>query len=209
MKNEKKEKKKIKVSDIIIDIILALALVLLGFAIVISFKFKENPEDAYLLGYKPIYILTGSMEPTLKEKGVCIVKQSTYDDVDVGDIIMYTIDEKTITHRIVEKTNEGIRTKGDNNDVNDAYLLQDENVKAKVVLTLNFTAIIMNDLASGPIGYIKWIGYPVFVIIVIIVAKKILKKLLNKEKSDEDSDDADDNTNIKQISDTTEDSKNE
>lgn len=187
MKSEKKDKskKKIKISDIIIDIILALSLVVLGFAIVISFKFKENPEDAYLMGYKPVYILTGSMEPTLREKGICIVKQATYDNVDIGDIIMYTIDDKTITHRIVEKTNEGIRTKGDNNDVNDAYLLQDENIKAKVIFTMNFTATIINDLSSGPMGYVKWIGYPVFVIVMIIVLKKIIKKILTKDDKED------------------------
>lgn len=179
-----KEKKKIKIGDIIIDIILAFALIILGVSIVVAFKFKENPEDAYLFGYKPVYILTGSMEPTLREKGICIVKQTTYDDVDVGDIIMYQIDEKTITHRIVEKTDEGIRTKGDNNNVEDAYLLQDENVKAKVVLIFNFTATIINDLQSGPMGYVKWIGYPIFVIVIIVGTTKIIKKIKNSKDDD-------------------------
>lgn len=179
------KKKKVKISDIIVNIILILALVILGISIFVAFKFKENPEDAYLFGYKPVYILTGSMEPTLREKGICIVEKASYDDVKVGDIIMYQVDEKTITHRIVEKTDEGIRTKGDNNNVEDAYLLTDENIKAKVVLVFNFTATIINDLQSGPMGYVKWIGYPVFVIIIIIGTTKIVKKIKNSKDTNE------------------------
>ena len=116
-----KKEKKFKLGDVILNIVVALAFLFLGMSIIIGVKFKENPEDAYLLGYKPVYILTGSMEPTLREKGVCIVKKISYDDVKVGDMIMFTIDEKTITHRVISKTEEGIRTKGDNNDVDDAF----------------------------------------------------------------------------------------
>jgi len=170
-------KEKVKLGDIIVNILLVLSLCLLGAAIIVSFKFKENPEEAFLFGYKPVYILTGSMEPTLKEKGVCIVKKCTYDEVDVDDILMYQIEDKTITHRVVEKTNDGIRTKGDNNDVQDAYLLGPENVKAKVVIIFNFTSTIINDLNSGFMGYVKWVIFPVFVILVICFVPKLIKKI--------------------------------
>lgn len=186
MSKKQKNSKKISIKDIIVDIFLALALVILGLSIFTAFKYKENPEDAYIFGYKPVYILTGSMEPTLREKGVCIVKQTTYDEVDVDDILMYKVDEKTITHRVIEKTEEGIRTKGDNNDVDDAYLLHEENVKAKVVCILNFTSTIINDLESGPRGYIKWIGFPIFAIVIIVVAKKVIIKILKSIDDDEE-----------------------
>jgi signal peptidase len=126
------------------------------------------------------------MEPTLREKSVCIVKQSTYDEVDVGDIIMYTIEEKTITHRIVDKTEDGIRTRGDNNNVQDAYLIQPDQINGKVVMVFNFTATIINDLQSGVYGYVKWIGFPIFSIVVIVVTVKVIKKILNSGDDDED-----------------------
>lgn len=180
----KKTKTRKKIGDIIINIILILSFVVLGLAIVTAVKYKENPEDAYLFGYKPVYVMTGSMEPTLREKGICIVQKTDYDSVDVDDIIMYQIDDKIITHRIIEKTEEGIRTKGDNNNVNDAYLLQEENVLAEVVCIFNFTATIVNDFQAGPIGFIKWIGYPIFIIVVIVVATKIIKRILKKEEKE-------------------------
>ena len=167
-----------KVVNVIINCIFVLAVLFLIISVKTAYDFKSNPEDAYVFGYKPVYILTGSMEPTLREKGVCVVKKATYDEVDVGDIIMYTIEDKTITHRIVEKTEEGIRTKGDNNDVNDAYLLQEENIRAKVICAFNFTATIINDLEGGIMGYVKWIFYPVFVLVVVWGTIKLVKKIV-------------------------------
>lgn len=170
-------KKKSSVWDVIVNILLVLSFGVLILAVITAMKFKENPEEAFLFGYKPVYILTGSMEPTLREKGICVVKQCGYDDVEVNDIIMYQIEDKTITHRVVEKTEEGIRTKGDNNDVQDAYLLGEENVKAKVVAIFNITAVIINDLHMGAIGYIKWIGFPLMIIAIIIFFPKIVRKI--------------------------------
>jgi len=191
--SEEVKNKASKIGDIILNVLLVVVLGILVASIFIAVKFKENPDNAYLFGYRPLYILTGSMEPTLKEKGVCFVKKATYDEVEVGDIITYKIGEKTITHRIIEKTAEGIRTKGDNNNIEDTYLLQPENIQAKVVLIINATAYIINDLQRGPIGYIKWIFFPIFVVGVIIALVKGIKyinklDLDNEGKKDENSD---------------------
>lgn len=180
-----KNKKKTSVGDVIVNILLIASLVILACAIFIAYKFKENPQEAYLFGYKPIYVLTGSMEPTMREKSVCIVKKATYDEVDVDDIIMYEVEDKSITHRIIEKTEEGIRTKGDNNNVEDAYTLTDENVRAKVVFRLNFIADVVNDCMSGPRGYVKWVGFPIFALIVLFGTPKVVKKILASDKFDD------------------------
>ena len=174
-----------KIGDIILNIVLGIVLVILGISIFTAVKFKENPEEAYLFGYRPLYILTGSMEPALKEKGICIVKRATYDEIEVDDIITYMVGEKTITHRVIEITEDGIRTKGDNNNVEDAYLLKPENIQAKVVFIFNGSAYIINDLQRGPIGYIKWICFPIFVVGVIVALVKGIKYILKME--DEES----------------------
>lgn len=189
MAKKDKPKKKVKISDILVNILLVLALAVLALAITVAYKFKENPEEAYLFGYKPVYILTGSMEPTLREKGVCIVHKCGYDEVEVDDIIMYQVEDKMITHRVVEKTEEGIRTKGDNNDVQDAYLLGPENIRGKVVAKLNITAVIINDFNRGAIGVVKWIGFPIFVILIITFTPKLIKKIWELPE-DEDSGDS-------------------
>lgn len=175
----------------ITNILVVLSIALLAFSCFTAYQFKENPEDAYLFGYKPVFILTGSMEPTLKVNGVAIVEKATYDEVEVGDIIMYQVGDKMITHRIIEKTEDGITTKGDNNNTQDAYLLTEENVKAKVVSIWNWTSIPLNDIfpdgMNGDMntrGLVKWIGFPIFVIIVLKVFFFIVKKINKMDDED-------------------------
>ena len=100
--------------------IMFLSVALLAFAIYTSYQYKDNPKDAYLFGYKPVLVLTGSMEPTLKVNGLAIVQKTNYNNVEINDIIMYELDDKLITHRVIEKTDDGIVTKGDNNNAPDS-----------------------------------------------------------------------------------------
>ena len=182
--------------DAISNILVVLSVLLLVFSIFTAYQFRENPEEAYLFGYKPVFILTGSMEPTLKVNGVAIVERTTYDDVEEGDIIMYEIGDKMITHRIMSKTAQGITTKGDNNNTQDAYLLTEENIKAKVVSIWNWTAKPMNDICPDGFGngvdyrgIVKWVGFPVFVIVVLKVLFFVIKKInqMEDEKKEEEA----------------------
>lgn len=104
-----------------------------------------------LLGYQPVYVKTGSMEPAIRESAIILTKQvNSMDDIEVGDIITYTVWDETgreliITHRIYEILEDGrIVTKGDNNRVTDSYYLTIDNVKAKTVCIWNKTADIVN-----------------------------------------------------------------
>lgn len=82
---------------------------------------------AYFCGIEPFVIESGSMEPTLKTGSVCFVnKKAQYEAVKVGDVIAFDIGSGTrATHRAVSITDEGIKTKGDNNQ------LEDENIVTK------------------------------------------------------------------------------
>lgn len=174
-----KEKKSVGaiIRDTIVNIIMVLSIILFAIALYSGYINQDNPDEAFLLGYKPVYVMTGSMEPTLKVNGVVIIKQIDYDDVQVDDIIMYEIDDKMITHRVVEITDEGIRTKGDNNNVKDAYLLQPENIKGKAVAIWNWTATIVNKFSttSGRTQLIILAALVVFLILFIIGISIILK----------------------------------
>lgn len=182
-----------KTVNVITDILLIAALTVLVLSAYLAHQYKANPENAYLFGYKPILVLTGSMEPTMMTNSVCIAKKTTYDEVQVGDIMMYQIEDKLITHRIVSKTDEGITTKGDNNNSEDSYLLTKDHVRAKVVYVANWTASIVNDLQTTQ-GKIKWIVFPISVLVILGVLIHVIKKILrepeeperNKDKNPED-----------------------
>lgn len=170
--NDRKEKKKRTVFQIIMDtiinIIMVIAILLFVLAILTIYNHKDNPNEAFLLGYKPVYVMTGSMEPTLKVNGIVIIKEAEYDEINIDDIIMYEIDDKMITHRVVDISDEGIRTKGDNNNVQDAYLLQPENIRGKAVAIWNWTATIVNKWKT-PQGKTQIIMIAVFVVCVILL----------------------------------------
>lgn len=169
------------VLNTLINILVIISISLLGLSIYTVVKNEDTPEKSFLFGYKPVYVLTGSMEPTMMVDSLAIVKQASFDDVKVNDIIMYEIDDKMITHRIVEKTQEGIRTKGDNNNVQDAYLLTEENIKGKVVYTMNWVSNVVNTLKAKS-GRIKYVYFPLFVIIIVVITFKAIARIINGPK---------------------------
>lgn len=170
------------IRDTIVNIIMVLSILIFALALYSGYVHRDNPNEAFLLGYKPVYVMTGSMEPTLKVNGLVIIKQIEYDDVQVDDIIMYEIDEKMITHRVIEITDEGIRTKGDNNNVKDAYILKPENIKGKAVAIWNWTAVIANKMSTAR-GRTQLIifGALFICLILFIIGISIILKSKNKQ----------------------------
>lgn len=172
--------KKKDISTIIINVVLIFSLSLLAFAGYTAIRNRNSPEDAYILGLKPIYIQTGSMEPTLRTGSLAIVKKTDFDDCKVNDIIVFKKDDKLITHRVTQVTDEYVKTKGDNNQIYDNFSVYPEEVQAKVILKLNWVATFLDDIKTVK-GIIKWFVFPIFVIVIIIVTIKIIKKVLKDD----------------------------
>ena len=85
---------------------------------------------------KTYIVLSGSMEPNIKIGDLIIVKEYKIEDIQKGDIITFEIDDKIITHRIIEIKDGKYITKGDNNNVEDDFSVRVENIKGKFVLSL-------------------------------------------------------------------------
>lgn len=113
-----------------------------------AFQARQNKQDFYLFDYRPGIILTGSMEPTIREGGMTISKKVySIDELQKNDIITFHIwDEDNreyvkITHRIVQITDDGkVYTKGDNNQVVDNYYSTMDNIESKTVKIWNWFA---------------------------------------------------------------------
>lgn len=84
-----------------------------------------------IFGKKPLVIISGSMEPTLKVGGILYYEEIDINDFNKGNILVYQINNHTVSHRIVEKTKEGFITKGDNNTSIDTYEVYNEQVIGK------------------------------------------------------------------------------
>ncbi|EGG87559.1 signal peptidase I [Lachnospiraceae bacterium 9_1_43BFAA] len=95
-------------------------------------------DEFYIFGYRPVVVLSGSMEPYMQTNSVAIIQKTK--DIEKGDVVMFRVDEDTLVcHRAVKIDEKGnITTKGDNNKVADFDKVKPEGVEGKVVARLNF-----------------------------------------------------------------------
>ncbi len=84
------------------------------------------------LGYHPVVVLSGSMEPTYHVGSVIYYKAAPFEQINVGDPITFVGAEggAMVTHRVVEKdeTARAFGTEGDANDGRDPGMVPYSNV---------------------------------------------------------------------------------
>lgn len=88
-----------------------------------------------VMGYHPVVVLSGSMEPTYHVGSVIYYKATPFEQINVGDPITFVGGEggAMVTHRVVEK-DESARafgTQGDANDGRDPGMVPYSNVIGK------------------------------------------------------------------------------
>lgn len=130
--------------------------------------------------YSAFVIISPSMEPNIKVQDAVIVKKTTATNLEKGDIITFNSTDSrfsgvTITHRIVDiikdtKGNPMFRTKGDNNNVEDATLVREEDLVGKVILKIPKIGYIQY-LLSTAFGWILIVVIPCLGIIIYDILK--------------------------------------
>ena len=89
---------------------------------------------SHIFGYKPLFIMSGSMEPTIKTYQLVLSVPVTADEVSVNDIVTYTSPSGLrIIHRIIDITDEGFVFKGDNNAKSDENIVKADQIGYKVI----------------------------------------------------------------------------
>lgn len=140
---------------------------------------EEKPVSYF--GYSYSYVPTKSMEPTIKAGDSIIFTKAKYDDLKVGDIIIYKSKEGDtkglyIVHRIIEQTDEGFITKGDNNQSADSEIITADMLIGKYKKTFNFLNI-------GKIALKKNLIYLILIIFfVVIILFEAVNIYLSKQK---------------------------
>ena len=87
-----------------------------------------------LMGLKTYKVLSGSMEPEYHVGSVVYVEKSLIDDIEVGDVITFYINDNTV---------ESFRTKGDANEIEDGGSVAYDKVVGKVVLNVPYLGYIL------------------------------------------------------------------
>lgn len=93
--------------------------------------------------YQPITIMSNSMKPIFSRGDIVIVEKinniSSYKE---GDIIVFNYKNRIITHRIVKiKVRDNkyyFKTKGDNNNVVDNFIVSEEEVMGRIIFSIPY-----------------------------------------------------------------------
>lgn len=144
----------------ILNIVVTCIVVLLALNLITT----KSDKMFKLIGFRSYTVLSGSMEPEFYPGDMVITQHKGKADIKVNDIVTYRDNEGVIiTHRIVEETDEGYITKGDNNNVNDAEVLKEENIIGEVKFSIPKIGYVMNLLSDPKAIAIEMILLAVFI----------------------------------------------
>ncbi len=114
-----------------------------------------------------------SMEPTITSADMIVVLPVNPEDLKVGAIIVYEYNghnweerKVTITHRIVEITEDGFKTKGDANDAIDDYPVKSQDIVGVVKFKIPYLGSFVRLTNTAP-GFVLLIIIPATLIIAI------------------------------------------
>lgn len=105
-----------------------------------------------LIGIRPYITISGSMEPNIKTGSVCFVNYgANYEDVEVDDVIAFKAGNTLVTHRVLNFTENGIETKGDNNEDPDSIITNKNNFVGQTLCSIPYAGYAIMFFKT-PIG---------------------------------------------------------
>lgn len=132
-----------------------------------------------LLRWRPVVVLSGSMEPAYQVGGLIYYKHVDFDEISVGDAITFKIGDGSLaTHRVVEidKDSQAFTTKGDNNDANDMEPVNYSDV-------VGIASDICVPYAGYFVSYIKAL-YMILIMAAILVADMLISAIIKRKTAD-------------------------
>ena len=147
-------------------IILNILIILFIINLILSFE-----EDTHIFGIYAFNIVSESMEPELNKNDVVVVRKCDPSTLEIGDIITFKQEEKTISHRIKEiikydKNNIKYITKGDSNPIVDPDVVEIGQIYGKVWFKVNKIGNLVEYIQNVR-GFIN-VG--IFIVIIFILA---------------------------------------
>jgi signal peptidase len=103
-----------------------------------------------VVGYKPVAVYSGSMEPTIPVGGLAADRAIAASDVRVGDVITFSdpyVKGRLVTHRVIRilQTPHGLayRTKGDANSARDPWTIRLSGQVGRVSFTVPVAGYVL------------------------------------------------------------------
>jgi len=158
---------------------------------VVDMKIRQSKGDYTPPKYNAYVVLTGSMLPQIQVEDVVVTKKIDAKELKEGDIITFASSDERyygtiITHRIQKKYYDSttkkytFQSKGDNNNVADNALVEEDKIYGKVILKIPKLGYLQVFLASKG-GWILVILIPCAVVISFDILK-LIKMIARKRK---------------------------
>ena len=164
-----------KVINFILNVLLGIITVVIIIGAYYMYQVKIQKKDyANLFGYSLFEVATGSMKPTIQIGDVVIVKITK--DVNENDIIVYIDGDDIITHRLVEKCENNIVTRGDANNSEDKPI-QENMIIGQVIKIVPQLGTWQNILSSPEV---------LTLIIVLIIILSIIYIYTSKSEEEDE-----------------------
>lgn len=150
-------------------------------------KYPDKIPDVF--GYKPMIVLSGSMETAIYTGDLVFVKMVDVDTLEKNDVIAFRNETNTVTtHRIVEIVEENgktaFRTKGDNNNTADADLVKEANVEGVYVFKIAKLGSLLMILKEPQTLAVTLLTILVIGMIWLYIADRLDKKEDSKYKKE-------------------------
>lgn len=130
----------------ILNILLSIVsvLIIIGVYYIVQIKVFQN-DYSNLFGYTFFEVATGSMSSTIEIGDVVIVKITK--EVNKNEIIVYRDGDNFVTHRLIEKDDDKLVTKGDANNSEDKPITENQ-ILGKVIYVIPKIGVWRNILLS-------------------------------------------------------------
>lgn len=184
---KKPEQSQKSVGRIISYCISMLCLILCIFITVEVINSNRQQRPPRIFGLSVSYVPTASMEPTISAGEYVMYGKTNFEDVNVGDIIVYKSSSGMyIIHRVIEKNTEYLTTKGDNNAISDTEQITPDMVYGKYIMTIYFLSIFSGGISKNLVFLILILIFTAMIVMQIISI--VLKQKTEKLKKDSEAD---------------------
>lgn len=140
----------------------------------------------YVIKIEPYVVLSGSMEPKIQTGSLCFINKNTsFDSIKENDVIAFKLSgDVLVTHRVVEKTNDGLVTKGDANEVNDASLVNKTNFVGKNIFHIPLLGYFVSAIQSTT-GKVIFLSFVALLFVLAFVVEEPKNKKVKEEETKE------------------------
>lgn len=178
MKKKKEKSIYSKIISYLFSLLIFVICIFISVKVIVANKEGVPPS---IFGYSISEVPTASMEPTIKTGDYVIFYKISYDEVEVGDIIVYKSKASDtngmfIIHRVIEIKEGYLVTKGDNNALADSEEITSDMVYGKYCFTVSFLNFLGTSSSRQSIFFLLMaILFIVVIMQLVLVAIKATK----------------------------------